>query len=59
MGFLTDDLVKKAPFEFDEAEKQKGGLFYDALREELCFHYDHNLLYKRFCENNLRNWDKS
>ena len=51
MGFLTDDLVKKAPFEFDEAEKQKGGLFYDALREELCFHYDHNPLYKRFCKN--------
>ena len=51
MGFLTDDLVKKAPFEYEEADKHRGGSFYDALMEEVCFHYDHNLLYKRFCNH--------
>ncbi|ORU00566.1 Acyl protein synthase/acyl-CoA reductase RfbN [Anaerovibrio sp. JC8] len=51
MGFLTDELAKKAPFAFEEAEKQSEGSFYNALLEELCFHYDNNELYRKFCDN--------
>lgn len=51
MGFLTDDLVKKTPFSYDIEEKRQGGSFYNALLEELSFHYDNNELYRKFCDN--------
>lgn len=51
MRLLTEELVKKAPFDYDAAEKVKGGQFYDALLEELRHHYDNNPLYHRFCDN--------
>lgn len=51
MGFLTEDLVKKEPFEYNESGKNKGGIFYSALMEEIRYHYDHNLLYRKFCDN--------
>ncbi len=51
MGFLTDELAKKTPFVYKTAEKQPGGSFYAALLEELCFHYDNNKLYRKFCDN--------
>lgn len=51
MGFLTDDLLKSDPFSYEQMEKQKGGRLYAALMEELCFHYDNNELYRRFCVN--------
>ena len=51
MGFLSDGLVKKIPFDYDEKEKQNGGLFYEALMEEIRFHYDNNDLYRGFCNN--------
>lgn len=51
MGFLTEGLVQRLPFVYENNEKKTGGLFYDALMEELCFHYDNNELYRRFCDN--------
>ncbi len=51
MDFLTDSLVKKVPFDYDVKEKQSGGLFYEALMEEIRFHYANNDLYRRFCDN--------
>lgn len=49
--FLTDSLVKENPYEYGDAEKEQNGSFYNALTEELCFHYDNNRLYRSFCEN--------
>ncbi len=51
MKFLADCLVKESPYEFGEKEKQPGGSFYNALLEELRFHYDNNRLYREFCKN--------
>lgn len=51
MGLLTDDLVKEPPFAYDAKEKADGGMYYNALMEEICFHYEHNPMYRRFCEN--------
>ncbi len=59
MEFLTDKLVKKPPFNNinsdpgsnEEGMTTKDSLFYPALMEELCFHYDNNPLYHSFCEN--------
>ena len=51
MKFLTDDLVRSAPFEYSEKEKQGGGAFCEALSEELRFHYENNPLYRGFCDN--------
>lgn len=51
MDWLTDDLVKKTPYEYDQNDKLVGGVFYEALLEELCFHYDHNDRYRHFCNN--------
>ena len=49
--YLTDDLVKNSPFDYEETEKNFGGTFYSSLMEELRFHYDNNPLYRKFCEN--------
>ena len=51
MENLTDKLIKQSPFDFEEACKQKGGDFYNAVMEELCHHYDNNNLYRTFCDN--------
>lgn len=47
--FLCEDLVKELPFDADPVQKKE--LFLPALKQELCFHYDHNEMYRRFCEN--------
>ena len=46
---LTESLVKEKPFGYDE--KTKNDIFLPALMEELCFHYDNNEMYHRFCVN--------
>lgn len=51
MGYITEDLLKYKPFEFDSSEKGQGGLFYQSVIEELCFHYDNNERYRLFCKN--------
>ena len=51
MGYLSDDLVKNVPFSYDEKEKNIGGAFYNALMEEIRFHYANNELYRKFCDN--------
>ncbi len=51
MGYLSDSLVKNTPFDYDNKEKQNGGVFYEALMEEIRFHYSNNDLYHRFCNN--------
>ncbi len=47
--FLTDKLVKEKAFGYDEAERK--ALFDPALKEELCFHFDNNEMYRKFCDN--------
>jgi len=49
MSFLTEDLLKKEPYQYQAEEKTPGGAFYRALMEELCFHYETNEAYRRFC----------
>ncbi len=49
MGYLTEELLKEAPF--DRPAQKKNGVFFRALMEELCFHYDNNELYRSFCDN--------
>ena len=51
MGYITEDLLKYKPFEFNSSEKGQGGLFYQSVIEELCFHYDNNERYRLFCKN--------
>lgn len=51
MDFLTEELLQKTPFSYDDKEKQIDGSFYQAIKEELCFHYDNNEMYRRFCNN--------
>ena len=51
MGLLTDDLVKLEPFRYSSKEKEPGGIYYDALMEEIRFHYENNCLYRKFCKN--------
>ncbi len=47
--FLTDKLVKEKAFGYSEAERKS--LFDPALKEELCFHYENNEMYRKFCDN--------
>lgn len=51
MEYLTEELIKRSPFRYAEADKQHEGDFYKSLIEELKFHYDHNAMYHRFCVN--------
>lgn len=51
MQYLTDSLVKNDPFLYQADEKKPGGMFYEALMEELRFHYENNELYRNFCQN--------
>lgn len=50
MSYKTDDLIKAEPYKFEESDKKTGGLFYDALMEEIQFHYENNEKYRRFCD---------
>lgn len=48
MNYKTETLVDIPAYE--KIEKDAGSLFYDSLLEELCFHYDNNEKYKKFCQ---------
>ncbi len=48
-GLLTEKLVKEPAFYYKKEKKDE--MFFPALMEELCFHYDHNALYRSFCDN--------
>lgn len=48
--FKADELLQRPPYQYEAAEKKPGGAYYAALAEELCFHYDHNEKYRRFCQ---------
>lgn len=50
MDYKAEELIKLKPYQFDENEKKPGGIFYDSLMEEICFHYENNEKYKRFCD---------
>ncbi|MBE5891249.1 MAG: acyl-CoA reductase [Lachnospiraceae bacterium] len=50
MALKTEELLRQAPYEFGDNEKNNGQ-FYESLLEELAFHYDCNELYRRFCDN--------
>ena len=51
MSFLTEELLRREPYRYQAEEKLPDGDFYRALVEELCFHYDANEAYRRFCDN--------
>lgn len=48
-GFLTEKLVKEPAFHYEQRKKDEE--FFLSLMEEIRFHYDHNELYHRFCDN--------
>lgn len=43
----VEELLNKAPY---DTGKECEGLFMEALQEELIFHYDHNEMYRYFCD---------
>ena len=43
----TDELLELAPYDGSE---HSNDLFMIALREEIIFHYEHNEMYRRFCD---------
>lgn len=43
----TDELLELAPY---DGSQEADDLFMQALQEETIFHYDHNEMYKRFCD---------
>ncbi|MDR3246395.1 MAG: acyl-CoA reductase [Prevotellaceae bacterium] len=44
----TDELIEQIAYlETDNSER----LFYESMQEELIFHYDHNEMYRHFCEH--------
>ena len=45
----TEQLIRIAPFELGQEEKDSA--LQAALMEELCFHYDNNSLFHKFCNN--------
>ncbi len=49
-GLKSEELLKKAPYDFGKKDKAPGSLFYEALKEELCYHYENNTMYRKFCE---------
>ncbi len=49
-GLKTEELLKNAPYSFQKEDKIQGSLFYESLKEELCYHYANNEMYRRFCE---------
>jgi hypothetical protein len=48
MEYKTDELIAMHPFQL--SQKEKDVVFRRAIMEELCFHYDNNSLYKKFCD---------
>lgn len=50
MSYITDEILKQHPYNYSKKEKEYGGCFYKALMEELCFHYDNNEGYRKFCD---------
>lgn len=46
---MTDNLIKISPYELDSEQKSKP--FFEALLDEIKFHYDNNEQYKYFCKN--------
>lgn len=51
METTIDKLIKMPPFNSSDSEKEQGGIFYNAVLEELRYHYDNNILYRKFCNN--------
>ncbi len=43
----TDELLELAPY---DASQEAENLFMQALQEEVIFHYEHNEMYRRFCD---------
>lgn len=43
----TDELLELAPY---DGSDHSNGLFIQALQEEIIFHYEHNEMYRRFCD---------
>lgn len=43
----TDELLELAPY---DSSQETENLFMQALQEETIFHYEHNEMYKRFCD---------
>lgn len=43
----TDELLELAPY---DGSRETDALFMQALQEELIFHYEHNDMYRRFCD---------
>lgn len=48
MDYKTETLVDIPSYE--KIDKGIGSLFYESLLEELCFHYDNNDKYQKFCQ---------
>lgn len=46
---MTDNLIKINPYDLDSGQKSKP--FFEALLDEIKFHYDNNDQYKYFCKN--------
>lgn len=44
--YKTDELLAEIPYD-DSQEHER--LFLESLQEELIFHYEHNVMYKQFC----------
>lgn len=51
MGMTADELVKRPAYEYTDDEKNRDGMFYEALMEEIRFHYANNPMYRQFCIN--------
>ena len=43
----TEDLLERVPY---DGSRETEGLFMEALREEIVYHYEHNGMYRRFCK---------
>lgn len=42
----TEELLEKVPY---DGSRETDNLFMEALREEITYHYEHNDMYRRFC----------
>lgn len=42
----TEELLEKVPY---DGNRETDNLFMEALREEIIYHYEHNDMYRRFC----------
>ena len=46
--YLTEKLLNHEPYKISDIDKKK--LFFDALKQELIFHYNNNKEYSQFCD---------